>query len=181
MTSFDLAEVRKFTANLTLRMKQCENGEGIECATLEDSLRHHARLCCELRDRIRDWGRSVFTGKVAFDPEVQRVWLDEGFELYYRAKESLIYGEIAEVPCYVLEGKSILQSALWELGLLLENWVSPSLSVSPSARQGLAVNPEVLQEARTRVSNLPLLPPDWRPSDARQQGQLRRLKSRKIS
>jgi hypothetical protein len=85
MTTFDLVEVRTFATDLNARMTRCDNGEGIECATLDDTLRHYATLCCEFREGVRQWGRAVFAGRVAFDPEVERVWIDEGVRLYSRA------------------------------------------------------------------------------------------------
>ena len=47
MTTFDLGDVRRFTADLDARMDQCDNGEGIEFADLDGTLRHYAVLCCE--------------------------------------------------------------------------------------------------------------------------------------
>jgi len=39
MTTFDLADVRRFTADLDARMDQCDTGEGMECANLDGTLR----------------------------------------------------------------------------------------------------------------------------------------------
>ena len=40
-----------------------------------------------------------------------------------------------EGPCYILEGRQTLQSALWDLDRLLRGWVTPKLAVGPSARR----------------------------------------------
>ena len=56
MMTFDLAEVRGFAADLDARMCHCDNGEGLECASLDDALRHYATLCCEFRENVREWG-----------------------------------------------------------------------------------------------------------------------------
>jgi len=173
MTTFDLAEVRGFAADLDTRMNRCDNGEGMECSNLDDTLRHYATLCCEFRESVREWGRSVFAGRVAFDPAVERVWLDQGFRLYSRAVEMLSYGQKAEGPCYVLDGQAVLQSALWSLSQLLGGWVTPKLAVGPSARQRLALAPTAAEEVRRRINSLLPLPTDWQPSDP---GQLRRFK-----
>jgi hypothetical protein len=82
MTTFDLSEVRDFAANLGARMDRCDNGEGMECANLDGTLRQYAILCCEFCEHVRQWGRAIFTGQAAFDPEVERTWLDEGIRLY---------------------------------------------------------------------------------------------------
>ena len=60
MTTFNLVEVRAFAADLDNRMTQCQNGEGTECATLDAVLCHHAKLCCEFTDRVKQWGREIF-------------------------------------------------------------------------------------------------------------------------
>lgn len=175
---FDLAEVRIFVANLEDRMNRCDNGEGMECANLDDSLRHYAILSCEYREEVRQWGRAVFAGRVAFDPEVERLWQDEGHRLYFRAMEMLGYGAKAEASCYVLDGRAALEAALWNMHQLLVGWVTPSRAVGPSARQGLALAPESAAEARRKIDSLPPLPSDWQPLDPRQQNQLRKLRRR---
>lgn len=181
MTTFDLVEVRNFAADLDARMVRCDNGEGMECASLDDALRHYATLCCHFREGVRQWGRAVFAGRVAFDPEVESVWLNEGKQLYARAVEMLAYGQNAEVPCYILDGQAVLRSALWDLAQLLGGWVTPKLAVGPSARHRVAHPPAALEEARERIAALPPLPADWQPSDPRQQNQFRRLRRRRMS
>jgi hypothetical protein len=181
MTTFDLAEVRGFAADLDARMNRCDNGEGMECANLDDALRHYATLCYEFREGVRQWGRAVFAGRAAFDPEVERVWLDEGYRLYTRAVGMLVCGQEAEVPCYMLDGQVVLQSALWDLYHLLQNWVTPKLAVGPSARQGLALSPAADEEARRRIESLSPLPSDWQPLDPRQRRQFRLLRERRTS
>lgn len=177
MTTFDLAELRGFAADLDARMNRCDNGEGMECASLDDALRHYASLCCEYRERVRQWGRAVFTGRVAFDPDVESLWLDEGLKLYSRAVGLLAYGQSAEVPCYILDGQAVLRSALWELSQILSHWVTPKLAVGPSARQGLAATPTTAEEIRRRIAALPPLPADWQPADPVQQAQLKRIRA----
>ena len=38
-------------------MDRCDNGEGMECATLDDSLVHDGDLCLRLVGRIQLWGK----------------------------------------------------------------------------------------------------------------------------
>lgn len=178
MTTFDLIEVRDFVADLDARMRRCDNGEGMECATLEASLRHHATLCCEFRESVRQWGRAVFAGRVAFDAAVERIWREEGLRLFRHAVEMLADGQKAEVPCYVLESQGILQAALWQLHELLADWVTPQLAVGPAARQGLPLDPTAAEKARALLSALPPLPADWQPADPRQRVQYKRLGKR---
>ncbi len=176
MTTFDLAEVGEFAADLTARIERCDNGEGMECATLDDALRHCAKLCCEYREGVRGWGRAVFTGRVPFDPRVQKVWLDAGVELYNRAVEMQASGLRAEVPCYELDGRAALDAALWNLNQLLWNWVTPRLAVGPAARQPIDLPEPVAEEVRRRITALPPLPAGWSPPTKLQQRQLNRLR-----
>ena len=181
MTTFDLVEVRNFATALNVRMNRCDSGEGMECATLDETLRQLATLCCEFREEVRQWGRAVFAGRVAFDPEVERVWIDEGVQLYSRAVDLLAYGGSAEEPCYVLDGKAMLQSALLPLYQILMGWVTPMLAVGPSARQGLPLKPATAEEVRLRIASLPPLPANWQPVDPRQRSQYRRLRNLRTS
>jgi hypothetical protein len=125
MTTFDLAEVRNFTANLRAQMDRCDNGEGMMCAILDAALKHYAKECCTFWDAVRRWGREVFAGRVSFDPNVEQLWLAEGYQLYNRAKGMATHGQRAELPCYSLDGQALLRSALWDLYRLLTGWVTP--------------------------------------------------------
>jgi hypothetical protein len=176
MTTFDLAEVRNFAADLDARMDRCDNGEGMVCSTLDATLRHYAALCCEFREHVRGWGRAVFAGRVAFDPSVEQVWHDGCSHLARRAFDVLMLGEKAEVPCGELDGKVALAYALLELYRLLDGWVTPQLAVGPSARRGLNLPPAAAEEVRRRLESLPPLPADWEPADPRRQKLFRILR-----
>jgi hypothetical protein len=176
MTTFDSAEVRGFTADLDARMDRCDNGEGMECATLDDTLRHYADLSRGFCDQVRRWADAVFAGQVAFDPEVERLWREEGSRLYSRAMEMWKQGQRADGSCFTLEGHLLLQAALWELDRLLKGWVTPKRSVSPAARRGLTLDPVAAEEVRRRIASLPPLPADWQPADPRQQALYRKLR-----
>ena len=63
MTTFDLAEVRGFTADLDARMNQCDNGEGLECANLDGTLRHYAVLCCEFHEQAMGTRHFLWTSR----------------------------------------------------------------------------------------------------------------------
>ena len=148
--TFDLVEVRDFVASLDARMDRCLNGEGMECATLEAALRHHAALCREFSERVREWGRQIFAGHVAFDPEVERMWISEGWRLHDRATDMHWRGQASGEPCYILEGQDALLPALWDLYRLLKGWVTPKLSVGPAARQGLPLDSAAAEQACRR-------------------------------
>jgi hypothetical protein len=177
MTTFAFPEIRAFAAKLEARMNSCDNGEGMECATIDGSLRQYASLCCDYIDTVRRWGQSVFAGRIAFDPDVEKSLIEEGCRLNARAMAMLAFGQRNEVHCHELSHEP-LQAALWELNNLLKGWVSPKLAVGPSARQGIDLSPSQVEEARRRVQSLPPLPSDWQPTDAWQQMQLKKLKRR---
>ncbi len=110
MTMFDLAEVREFTANLGAEMTRCDNGEGMESATVAAVLHSYADICSAFCEKIRQWGRDVFAGRVAFDQKVEQLWRAEGLRLYSRALEMASYGVKIETPSYVLIAQLFLQS-----------------------------------------------------------------------
>ena len=132
MTTFDLADVRRFTADLDARMDQCDDGEGMECANLDGTLWHYAALCCEFCERVRQWGRAIFYGQAAFDPEVEKLWLDEGMELFRRASGLWAYGQEMKGECFVLQNGAALGSSLWRLERLLSAWVTPKRTSRPA-------------------------------------------------
>jgi hypothetical protein len=177
MTTFDLAEVCDFVAGLSEEMDRCDNGEGMECSTVDAALRHYADLCCRFRDEVRQWGRAVFAGQVAHDPEVERAWRAEGYQLYNRAIGMWQHGQKSEGPCYVLEGHIVLQAALWDLYRLLNPWVTPKLAVGPSARRGFTLNSASTDEVHRLVALLPPLPAKWQPDDPLQQALYRKLQT----
>jgi len=175
MTTFDLSEVRRFAADLDARMNRCDNGEGMECATLDDSLLHYAALCWEFREGVRQWGRAVFSGRVKFDPEVEIVLIGEGTRLYKRADERFAYSRQEEADCFSLDNTTRLGAALKTLSQLLNPWITPKLAVGPSARQELSLTPSVAEEVRRRIEALPPLPVEWQPVDPKQQTQFKKL------
>ena len=167
MTTFDLAEVRRFTADLEARMDQCDNGEGMECANLDGSLRNYAVLCVEFCERVRQWGRAIFYGKAAIDPEVEELWLEEGKVLHRRASDLWANGQEMQGDCFVLVNGAALGSALWRLERLLSVWVPPKPAIAPLARHGVALPEAAKEEAQKRVDALPQLPAAWQPIDPR--------------
>jgi hypothetical protein len=169
MTTFDLSQVRTFTAGLGARMDRCDHGEGMECANLDETLMHYAKICCEFREAVRKWGRAVFAGRVAFDSEVERVWLDEGYRLYARAMKVFDQGRKAEEECYILDGRAGLGSALFDLYRLFTPWITPRLSAGPGPRNAFPVaQGEEADGVRQRLQQLPPLPTNWGPADADQ-------------
>ena len=122
-------------------------------------------------------GERGFSGRVAFDPEVERVFKEEGQVLYSRALAISKYGQKAEEKCHILEGYGLLQAALGELHRRLNAWVTPRRTVGPLARREHAVNPKAIEEAKRLISSLPPLPEDWQPTDPRLRVIYRKLKA----
>jgi hypothetical protein len=173
--TFDVEDVRKLATEMTSRLDACDNGEGMECATLDQSLGHYARTCCDFLKNVREWGRNVFAGNLASDPQVEREWLDDGRQLYDRALGMWQRAARAEAPCDDLPGHRALQASLWQLHRLLTEWVSPKLSVGPAARNPLS--PEVVAEAERRIAELQPLPEDWDPVDSTQRSLYRKAQA----
>ena len=87
MTTFDLVQVQDFVAGLDARMGRGLNGAAQEPAALDQLLRDHAELCREFTEKVREWGRAVFGGRIEFDPEVESVVRAEGARLADRAAD----------------------------------------------------------------------------------------------
>jgi hypothetical protein len=179
MTTFDLAEVRRFTDELEARRERCDHVEGVECANLDGTLASYAKLCCDYCEQVRQWGRAVFYGRAAFDPQVEALWLEAGRDLHRRASELWVYGQEMEGVCFMLEGGAPLGATLWQLERLLTPWVTPRRAVAPLARHGIPADAANMAEAQRRADALPPLPVDWQPSDPGQRKIFQKLRGRR--
>ena len=177
MTTFDLAEVRGFTADIHARMDRRVNGEGSDCAALDADLRRYTELCREFYDQVQQWEDAVFSGRVVFHPEAERVWKEGGWRLHSQATEILNRGQDTEAVCYDLAWKRDLQDAIEDLYEMLDGWLTPKLSVGPAAKRWRYPDQAAIDEARRRVASLPSLPSDWQPSDPDQQEVSRKLRT----
>jgi len=174
MTTFDLADVRLFVNELNARRERCDHEEGVDCSNLDGTLRSYAVICCEFCEQARRWGRAIFYGRAAFDPEIETLWLGAGRELHQQASELWLYGQEMEGDCFVLENGAPLGAALWQLERLLTMWVTPQRAIAPLARQGL---PSIAaDQAQERIAALPKRPATWQPSDRRQNQLFRKLR-----
>ncbi|HBI45214.1 MAG TPA: hypothetical protein DDY78_20515 [Planctomycetales bacterium] len=164
--TLDLLAVRRFTDDLNERLRQCDNGEGMFCSNLSATIDHYVQLCGELRAYVNHWARAIFTGQTAFDQAVEDLLKEEARRLLHRSKRLAAQGRAMDGMCYVLPGLNPLHCHLADLGYLLENWVSPRLSVSPAPRVRLSHAAE--QQVMERIGKLSALPADWRPNDPEQ-------------
>jgi hypothetical protein len=165
MTTFELDEVRSFAANLDAQMDRCDNGEGIECATIDATLAHYTEVCRRFCCEVRLWARSVFTGRTQYQAEVEKAFTDAGFELFVRAKEMSWHGERLIPECFEFSGGNDLKSVLWMMEALLDDWITPKLAVGPAARRPFDADSEVDERSKSAIDLLPPLPPDWEPTD----------------
>jgi hypothetical protein len=161
--TLDLTAVRRFAEDLNSRLHRCDNGEGMECSTLENTIRHYADLCCELQICVERWADAVFTGEIAFDPEVENLLKDVTRTVVERAATVAERARVLEGPCYDLVGLDFLYRQIGVLGQLLKNWVTPRLAVSPAPR--VAIPEAAEQQMRDRLAGLTPLPAGWQPAD----------------
>jgi hypothetical protein len=173
--TLDLPAVRRFTSDLNDRLRRCDNGEGMICNTLEESINHYVQMCRELRAYVNEWARSIFTKQVPFDPEVEVVVKDELRRLLKRAKEVAARGRAMDGYCYVLQGLNQLHCHIVDFDYLLENWVSPKPAIAPAPRVRLTKAAE--HEAGERLKTLPPLPSEWQPTNPEQLAVFRKLKA----
>lgn len=161
-----LAAARRFTDDLNDRLRRCDNGEGMICATLDESINHYVQLCGELRSYVNQWARAIFTGQTAFEQAVEDLLKEEVRRILQRAKQVAARGRAMDGQCFVLQGLNPLHCHIADFDYLLENWVSPRPAVSPTPRVRLSQAAE--QQVIERLGKLSALPPDWRPSDPEQ-------------
>ena len=164
--TLDLPAVRRFSDGLNERLRQCDNGEGTVCSNLEESISYYVALCDELRGYVNEWARAVFTGRVAFDPEVEALLKKAAQALLGRAKQVAARGRATEGECFELQNLDALHYRIADFDYLLENWVSPRLSAGPAPRVKLPDAAE--QQIIERLEKLPALPSNWRPTNPEQ-------------
>ena len=161
--TLDLPSVRRFTEDLQNRVLRCENGEGMVCSNLEESIQCYIRICNQLRWYINGWARAVFTGEVPFDPAVEMLLKESGRVVLRRAKQTAAQGRAMLCFCFELKDLDRLHFHIADFDYLLENWVSPRLATAPGAR--VNVPDAAAQEIIQSLGTLPGLPDDWVPSD----------------
>lgn len=166
LATLDLAAVRRFTANLNERLRRCDNGEGMECSTLENSINHYVQLCEELQRGVERWAHAVFSGEVSLDPAVETLLKHETQHLIARAKRVAERGHTFEGPCYYFGELDRLYRRIRELEVLLAHWVTPQQAVGPTPRTKILDETERL--IKERLAKLQPLPSDWRPADPEQ-------------
>jgi len=137
--TLDLTAVRHFTDDLNEQVRRCENGEGMVCSDLDQTVSHYGQLCSQLRAFIDQWAQAVFSGQIAFDPEVDSVLYEEARRLLRRAKAVAARGRALDGECFELQGLNRLHYQIFDLDFLVENWVKPQLAVSPAPRMRLTV------------------------------------------
>ena len=161
LATFDLDAVRHFTEDLRDKRSRCDNGEGMVCSNLQESIKRYVELCQELRIAVNEWVRAIFTGQVEFDHDAETLLKTELQHLLNRAKELAALGRAMNWQCFELQGLSSLHYFVADFDYLLDNWVSPRLSVSPSPRVKISGAAE--QQIVEQIGKLSPLPSDWRP------------------
>ncbi len=165
LATFDIAAVRRFADDLNERLRRCDNGEGTMCANLDQMINHYVQLCGELRQGINNWARTVFTGRIEFASDVEQVLKTEAHFVLHRAKQVAAQAPL-DGECFELGGLNALHRHIADLDYLLENWASPRRSVSPAPRMKMPTAVE--QMVAERLSQLPALPRDWKPTEPEQ-------------
>jgi len=140
--TYQVSDVRRFNDELNEQVRTCDNGEGTTCSSLDGKIKHYNGLCAQLRDYVNQWARAIFTGQIAFDAEIESLLVQEIRQLLPRANGVAAHGRVLQKEC-MPEGLDELKDRILDFHYLLENWVSPRLSVSPAPR---VVIPEEVDE-----------------------------------
>jgi hypothetical protein len=158
MKTFDYEQVNATLSPLKAKLQDCAHGEGNQCEMLDSHLNCCAEICFKVHGALVEWAQDVFAGRVVFDPEAERLWRAEVGQIYAQAKRVWKFGRKAEAPCWDLPGQSKLETALWHLNYLLENWVTPKLSVAPSPRVTPQLDATAVNSMRQQLAELPAFP-----------------------
>ncbi len=158
MTTFDLAQIQEFVASLDARMGPALNGVRASQAALDAALATHAALCHEFTEKLREWKRAVFTGRIEFDPEVETVIRAEGARLAARAED--LYDRGAEREA-IDPDPFAPRPPIARMNKLLTDWLRPQLAVGPGPRSWMHLTPEMIEVMRRQVAALPPLPADF--------------------
>ena len=177
MTTFDLVQVQDFVASLDARMGPDLDDARDNHAALAVALREHGELCHEFTEKVREWGRTVFCGRIELDLAVETVVRAEGARLAARAEDLRRLADQEVVPGAQLGSQCDFQTAVDRMNKLLDHWVRPQLAVGPGPRHWQHVTPEMVAEAQRRIAALPPLPADWRPNDPDQRARFEELRN----
>jgi len=158
MKTFDYEQVTAILSPLKAKFQDCAHGEGNQCEALDKHLDCCAEICFEVHAALVKWAQDVFAGRVAFDREAESLWRAEVSQIYAQAKQLWKLGRKAEVPCWELPGQSKLETALWHLKFLLDDWVTPKLSVAPSPRVTLQLDAAEVASIHGQLAELPPFP-----------------------
>ncbi len=166
LTTYDIASVRRFANEVEDRQSTC-SGKSSFCSDLDRHLQCLAEVCQEWLAATKAWAVSVFRGESEFDAQVESAFKDGLRDSANRSRPHLTHGWEVKSACNNLQALSKLDGLVAEIDAMLEKWVQPKLSVTASPRIG--VTEEVAALIAEKVSDLPELPPDWKPSDPRQE------------
>jgi hypothetical protein len=163
----DLPAVRRFTDEMNDRVRRGDNGEGVVRSDLDESIRFHVQLCDEFRTFVDEWALAVFSGRIAFDREVEDLLKREASHLLRRAESVAVRGRAKAEVHYEFAELDALHGRIAGLDYLLKNWVSPQLAVGPAPR--VHVPDAAAAQISERLEKLPPLPAGWRPNDPQHQ------------
>jgi hypothetical protein len=163
---FDMPAVRRFTADTSDRIHRDEAGEGTSSNDLAERITCHAQACDEFRAFLSEWAQAVFSGRVAFDPEIEDLLKREGTQLLRRAKSLAAHGRAIHGMTHDLAELKDFHGSIAALDYLLDNWVTPRLAVGPAPR--VILSDSTVKEIRENLGKLTPLPADWPPTDPEQ-------------
>lgn len=155
MKTFDYQQVEAVLSPLMAKLDDYAHGEGNQCETIDKRLDSCAEICLEAHQSVATWAQDVFAGRVVFDPQAEQLWKTRLAHLYTHARGAWQAGRRAEVPCWSLPGQTKLDSALWHLSYLLQNWVTPGPSVAPSPRAAALIDAPTRDAIRRQLATLP--------------------------
>ena len=132
--SVTLSAARSYTADLAERARQCGNGEGFECMTIEGKIKRQVELSSALLNYVRGWAKEIFAGKADASPEVESLLKGQITAMLLRVGRVAAEGRSHCEACGPLAGLDDLHWHISNFEYMLRNWVTPKLAVAPGPR-----------------------------------------------
>ena len=166
LATFDLPSVRRFIAGSNDRVDRFDADEGIIGSDLGKKITCYAQACDEFRAFLSQWAQAVFSGRVAFDREIEDLSKREGKQLLRQAKRLAAHGRAINGIRHDLCDLKDFHGSIVALDYLLENWVTPQLSVGPAPR--VHIPDRAAEQMRESLGKLQPVASDWSLTDPKQ-------------
>lgn len=149
LSTFDIPAVQKFIGHLNTLREQC-NGHLAHCDGLDAAMNCQYLICNKLSFAVTQWANSVISNRIDFDPEVERLLLEEIDRELDGALPLIEQGKEYAGECgFNRSHLNALEGYYKALHFWKDNWVSPAKATAPARRIKLSesVRGEITEKA----------------------------------